>query len=185
MIYVIRHGQTDLNKEGRMQGRQGLPLNERGIQQAERLRDEFTSISFDYVFSSPQARAVQTAEIASGIPARVDTRLDVFDLGEADQLPKRKVVMVGVIPDPAVYRGVEEVGGFINRVFAFMYELEAEYGARKLNILISGHRCTTGCIGAYFEGMPEDGNILKLSSNNGDYKRYRFKSNVPLNDKEG
>nr|WP_244951588.1 histidine phosphatase family protein [Sutcliffiella horikoshii] len=27
MIYVIRHGQTDFNKEGRMQGRKGLPLN--------------------------------------------------------------------------------------------------------------------------------------------------------------
>ena len=38
MIYVIRHGQTDLNKERRMQGRWGLPLNEIGIEQAERLQ---------------------------------------------------------------------------------------------------------------------------------------------------
>lgn len=30
MIYVIRHGQTDLNKEGKLQGRQGLPLNDHG-----------------------------------------------------------------------------------------------------------------------------------------------------------
>ncbi|MDP7980632.1 histidine phosphatase family protein [Bacillus sp. WLY-B-L8] len=27
MIYVVRHGQTDLNKEGRLQGRAGLPVN--------------------------------------------------------------------------------------------------------------------------------------------------------------
>jgi bisphosphoglycerate-dependent phosphoglycerate mutase len=33
MIYVIRHGQTDLNKERKMQGRKGLPLNEYGIEQ--------------------------------------------------------------------------------------------------------------------------------------------------------
>ncbi len=36
MIYVLRHGQTDLNKEGRLQGRRGLPLNHYGIQQMER-----------------------------------------------------------------------------------------------------------------------------------------------------
>ena len=66
MIYVIRHGQTDLNKERRMQGRSGLPLNEIGIEQAERLRDELGGIKFDIVYSSPQERAIQTAEIATG-----------------------------------------------------------------------------------------------------------------------
>lgn len=52
MIYVIRHGQTDLNKENRLQGRSGLPLNEIGIKQAEQLRVLLQNIKFDYVFSS-------------------------------------------------------------------------------------------------------------------------------------
>nr|WP_249336682.1 histidine phosphatase family protein [Sporosarcina sp. Marseille-Q4063] len=65
MIYVIRHGQTDLNKERRMQGRLGLPLNEYGIEQAKNLRERIKDIKFDYVFSSPQERAIQTAEIAT------------------------------------------------------------------------------------------------------------------------
>lgn len=56
MIYVIRHGQTDMNKEGRLQGRLGLRLNEYGIEQAEYLRDKLKNIKFDYVFSSPQER---------------------------------------------------------------------------------------------------------------------------------
>lgn len=34
-IYTIRHGQTDINKENKIQGRHGLPLNETGIKQAE------------------------------------------------------------------------------------------------------------------------------------------------------
>lgn len=54
MIYVVRHGQTDLNKERRLQGRLGLPLNEVGINQAELLRDKLKNTKFDYVFSSPQ-----------------------------------------------------------------------------------------------------------------------------------
>jgi uncharacterized phosphatase len=174
MIYVIRHGQTDLNKEERLQGRLGLPLNEYGIKQAECLRDKLKGIKFDYVFSSPQERAIQTAEIVTGIVAIADDRLDVFDLGEADGLKKGEVKMEGIVPDASVYKGVEEVKSYMKRVFQFMQELEEEYGKREVNILLSGHRCTTGCIGSYFEGIPKDGNILRLSSENGEYKRYDF-----------
>jgi uncharacterized phosphatase len=175
MIYVIRHGQTDLNKERKMQGRSGLPLNEYGVEQAENLGKKIKDIKFDYVFSSPQKRAIQTAELATGIKAIIDVRLDVFDLGEADRLKISEVKMAGVVPDSNIFKGVEETHSFVKRVFSFMGELKNNYGEKELNILISGHRCTTGCIGAYFEGVPEDGNILKFSSGNGDYKVYYFK----------
>ncbi|MBD0384877.1 histidine phosphatase family protein [Paenibacillus sedimenti] len=177
MIYVIRHGQTDLNKEGRLQGKQGLPLNDHGTKQAESLRDKIGNIKFDYVFSSPQERAIQTAEIVTGMRAKIDQRLDVFDLGEADKLHKDEVKMAGLVPDSGIYKGVEDINSFIKRVFGFMRELEIEYGTREVNILISGHRCTTGCIGAYFRGIPENGNLLKFSSDNGEYKEYKFNSN--------
>jgi uncharacterized phosphatase len=175
MIYVIRHGQTDLNKERKMQGRKGLPLNEFGIEQAMALRNKLLIIDFDFVFSSPQDRAVQTAEIVTGLKPVIDDRLDVFDLGEADTLPITEVKMVGPLPDSNVYKGVEDPNRFVKRVFSFMKELENQYGKQDLNILISGHRCTTGCIGAYFEGLPTDGNILRFSSKTGDYKTFNFK----------
>jgi len=82
--------------------------------------------------------------------------------------------MAGIVPDSTVYKGVEDIHSYVKRVFGFMHELEAKYGGKDLNIILSGHRCTTGCIGAYFEGMPENGNILKLSSDNGHYKVYSF-----------
>ncbi|RJE90927.1 histidine phosphatase family protein [Paenibacillus sp. 1011MAR3C5] len=178
MIYVVRHGQTDWNKEGRLQGRSGLPLNETGIRQAEELKGQLASIRFDYVISSPQARAIQTAEIASGLPVQIDGRLDVFDLGEADGLRRSEVTLAGPIPDARIYKGMEDIQGFMQRVFAFMGELEARYGQSGANILLSGHRCTTGCIGAYFEGLPEDRNILRYSSDNGAYKTYAFRSSA-------
>lgn len=34
LIYVVRHGQTDINREGKLQGRRGLPLNDVGVEQA-------------------------------------------------------------------------------------------------------------------------------------------------------
>lgn len=174
MIYVIRHGETDLNKERKMQGRRGLPLNDNGVKQAEQLRDQLENISFDYVFSSPQERAIQTAEIITGKKAMIDSRLDVFDLGEADRLKVSEVKMAGIIPDPSIYQGVEDTTAFVERVFACLRKLELENGDKDINILISGHRCTTGCIGDYFEGIPDDGNILRFSSDNGDFKNYRF-----------
>ncbi|RTR34014.1 histidine phosphatase family protein [Robertmurraya yapensis] len=175
MIYVIRHGQTDFNKERRLQGRVGLPLNEVGIEQAVKLRNHLNEIAFDYIFSSPQERAIQTAEIVTGKKTITDRRLDVFDLGEADGLKISEVKMSGAIPDSNFYKGVEETDTFVKRVFDFMSDLEHEYGNNELNILISGHRCTTGCIGAFFEGIPQDGNILKYSSENGYFKKYIFK----------
>jgi len=58
-----------------------------------------------------------------------------------------------------------------------MSELEGRrYHKEQINILISGHRCTTGCMGAYFMGKPQDGDLLKYSSNNGKYKVYEFEN---------
>ncbi|RZT23566.1 histidine phosphatase family protein [Fictibacillus sp. BK138] len=174
MIYVMRHGQTDLNKEGRLQGRQGLPLNDVGVQQAEVLKIDLNHINFDLVYSSPQERAVQTAEIATGMTPVVDPRLDVFDLGEADGLRKVEVITDGATPDSIIYHGVEDKQDFVKRVFHFMHELEQKYGDSETNILISGHRCTTGAVGAFFHGIPTDQNILKYSSDNGKYQTYSF-----------
>ena len=89
-LYIVRHGQTRLNAEHRVQGRKGAPLNEVGIEQAKELNRKFREegIKFDYVYSSPQERAIKTAKIASGIENTediiVDDRLDVYDLGTAD-----------------------------------------------------------------------------------------------------
>lgn len=174
MLYVVRHGQTDWNKEGRLQGRQGLSLNDEGIAQASRLKERLQHTRFDMVYSSPQERSIQTAEIITGLDIRIDRRLDVFDLGEADGLKRSEVQLAGNIPDPQVYRGVEDVRTFVKRIFDFMEELENKINFKEANILISGHKCTTGCIGAYFNGIPEDGNMLRYSSGNGEYKTYSF-----------
>jgi uncharacterized phosphatase len=174
MIYVVRHGQTDLNKEGRLQGRRGLPLNEEGRKQAESLRERLKEVRFDYVYSSPQERAIQTAEISTGMQPIIEPRLDVYDLGEADGLKKHEVQLDGILPDRNIYSGMEDIQDYIKRIFSFMGELQQNHGEKEVNILLSGHRCTTGGIGAFFEGVPEDQNILRFSSNNGGCKKYEF-----------
>ncbi|UOY92254.1 histidine phosphatase family protein [Ectobacillus sp. JY-23] len=173
MIYIVRHGQTDFNVERKMQGKNGLPLNETGVAQAEALRQELREIPFQYVFSSPQERAVQTAALITGKTVQTDPRLDVFDLGEADGLPIDEVKRKGAMFDAEAYPSMEKPEAFAKRIFSFMREIEETYG-HDVPILIAGHRCTTGCMGAYFHGLPEDGNILRFSSDNGRYKVYEF-----------
>ncbi|RIW37257.1 histidine phosphatase family protein [Bacillus salacetis] len=174
MIYVVRHGQTKWNEEGRLQGRNGKPLNFAGKQQAEHLKSRLGHIKFDLVFSSPQQRAIETAEIAAGSVPIIEKRLDVFDLGEADGLRKEEAKLKGMLPDASIYHGVERSEEFIARIYDFLTELKENLNGKTPDIFISGHRCTTGAIGAYFNGIPEDRNILRWSSDNGDYKTYSY-----------
>ena len=86
LIYMIRHGQTDWNAEGRMQGQKDIGLNEIGRQQASNNGRKLAKIlgahagDFDFV-SSPLGRTrdtMQRVRTAMGLPAgeyRLDERL--------------------------------------------------------------------------------------------------------------
>lgn len=52
-IYIVRHGETDWNKEGRCQGKTNISLNENGITQAENLKNKFDISKIDVCFVSP------------------------------------------------------------------------------------------------------------------------------------
>ena len=62
-VYLIRHGQTDWNKEGIVQGRCDIPLNEKGREQAREAKELTKDIKFDICFCSPLDRAKETAAI--------------------------------------------------------------------------------------------------------------------------
>ena len=64
IIYLVRHGQTDWNKQGLLQGSFDTPLNARGLEQARELA-EILDIEPDVVFTSPLRRAIQTAKVIS------------------------------------------------------------------------------------------------------------------------
>ena len=61
-LYIIRHGQTDWNVEGKIQGRQDIPLNAAGRSQAEMLATVMEKRPVTAIYSSPQIRAMETAE---------------------------------------------------------------------------------------------------------------------------
>lgn len=62
-LYLVRHGETDWNKELRLQGREDIPLNECGRQQAYECGETIKSLELDLIVSSPLQRAADTAKI--------------------------------------------------------------------------------------------------------------------------
>ena len=87
-LLYLRHGETDLNKEHKMQGVPGISLNERGREQlaraAKRLEDEDISL----IVASDLDRARESAEIVAehlGLPVATDPRLREQSLGEWEE----------------------------------------------------------------------------------------------------
>lgn len=62
-ICLVRHGETEWNREGRIQGREDIELNETGRLQARRCADYLKQYQWDIVITSPLKRARETAEI--------------------------------------------------------------------------------------------------------------------------
>lgn len=145
MLYIIRHGKTEMNAKMLMQGRSDYPLNETGIAQAEEAAERFANmgVRIDKVYTSPLIRAVQTAErIAPDAELAVEQRLIEMDYGPYEGMdlndPAPEVIdfFMDFVNVPAP-EGMEQLPAVVERVGSFLDEIVEE--AEKSNILISTH----------------------------------------------
>jgi probable phosphoglycerate mutase len=93
-IFVFRHGETDWNRDGRMQGHIDIPLNETGRSQALTLQTFFAHKPIEVILCSDLGRAQETAKIARGtldISIIIDSRQRETNLGEAEGLTREQV----------------------------------------------------------------------------------------------
>ena len=90
-LILVRHGESEWNRAGRVQGQFNSPLTDLGINQSKAIRDYLSGIILNQeleIYTSPLDRAIQTAEIiAQGInyPSSkiiIEERLNDFNLGE-------------------------------------------------------------------------------------------------------
>lgn len=75
-LLLVRHGETDWNRDGRWQGHSDTPLNDAGREQARRVAADLGGV--DVIYASDLARARETAEIIAadlGLDVRTDARL--------------------------------------------------------------------------------------------------------------
>lgn len=163
-IYVLRHGQTVLNVQGKFQGRIDTELTEVGISQVKKSETELKKINFDMVFVSPLKRAIDTAKIITDKELTIDSRIIERSFGSLegnDSIPDYE--------DRINEFGIEPLEDIKKRVNNFLDEIKEKY-ADKENILIVTHEAVAQNINAYFNRVS---NIKDFRLQTGTYAVYK------------
>ena len=155
MIYIVRHGETNWNKEERCQGHSNIPLNETGIKQAEEIKEKLKDVVFDKVFCSPLDRTKSTAKIITDHELIIDDRLiercnGEFE-GKLNEYMKNMKAMEGYKDEDY---GVETPAELQARADSFMNEILSKYKGQ--NILIVTHGGITINLRVNLEGPVDD-----------------------------
>lgn len=161
-IYIIRHGQTDFNKKGIIQGG-GInsDLNETGCAQGRAFYDKYNHIPFELVITSDLKRSQQTVAdfIEEGISHKVmpevrEMSWGVFEGKSTDSWMKEKYEYMLVEWDKGNYDARLEEGEsateLYDRVMVFAEELKNRLEQK---ILVCTHGRTLRCIVAAFKGL--------------------------------
>ena len=143
-LILVRHGESEWNRAGRIQGQVNSPLTDLGISQARAISDYLSGIFLNQeleIYSSPLERAIQTAQIiVKGIDhlsseVIIEERLNDFNLGEisgtygwdkvAEIFPQQAQLR---LQDPMRFHpsGGESGAEFEARLRSLMEELEGD-----------------------------------------------------------
>ena len=162
-IYIVRHGETDANVKGYLQGWLDRSLNERGRDLAVMSGQGMKGIRFDSCISSPLIRARETAEIIlresgnADVPVITDERIKEINFGSCERTDvKDKSVSWFFTNPPITYRF--ESGESIAQVMERTQSLLKELIARDDNktYLISTHGCALRAMLNFLYEDPSD-----------------------------
>lgn len=163
-IYIVRHGQTIWNEEGRMQGSKNSSLTEKGIAEAKKLNSYIRDIKFDRIYTSPLGRTLETMEHVKGdldIPiSRVD-ELQEMDFGRFEGLVLDQLKedypedMHKLWLDPQAYRNEsgENYEELFARVTRGLDKILARAGQEE-NVLLITHGVIISSILTMVKGKP-------------------------------
>ena len=93
-LYIFRHGETDWNKVEKLQGHTDVPLNARGIAQAQELAEELRAHRPEVIVSSDLVRALDTARIigaACAVPVETLTGLKELNIGDVQGMTRSEM----------------------------------------------------------------------------------------------
>ena len=93
-IILVRHGETDWNREQVFRGRIDVPLNQTGVSQARAVRESLRDRKIDEVYASPLGRALETARMlarGSGSEVKEEEGFIDVDFGSWQGLSRRQV----------------------------------------------------------------------------------------------
>ncbi|MCL6661461.1 histidine phosphatase family protein [Paenibacillus polymyxa] len=143
-IGLIRHGLTDWNAAGRIQGQTDIPLNGEGREQAERLGRRLLTEEYqwDYIITSGLSRAQETGEIISkllNVPLlEPDARLKERAFGQIEGLTSEERVARWGKSWETLDLGQEQIADIQIRALAFLEDLWSAYPDQAVLIVTHG-----------------------------------------------
>ena len=146
-IYIIRHGETEANKNGYLQGWTDVPLNENGRIIAELTGRGLKDIRFDHCISSPLIRAKETAEIllresGNSVSISFDDRIKEMNFGSLEGMSVRDGKLIQFLKEPIVdykFPDGESFQEVMKRTQEFLKELISKDDGK--TYLVSTHGC--------------------------------------------
>lgn len=176
-LYVIRHGRTDDNDKGIFNGRYDEDINKTGIEQAKKASREVAKLNIDLIICSPLLRTRHTMELinVNNVPVIYDELLMERDYGE---LTCKSVKLteghnMWGYNKSVDFEGLEQAKDIINRGKKCLDNIKNKYADK--NILIVTHNGMARAIYAYFNGIPEDGNLYNCGrQDNCEIKKYEW-----------
>ncbi|MBN9240984.1 MAG: histidine phosphatase family protein [Micrococcales bacterium 70-64] len=169
LLYLVRHGETDWNRQHRIQGLTDIPLNDTGREQARRAGRLLASRDWHAVVSSPLQRALETATIIAdelGLPApTTDDQLVERNYGEAegldfDELNRR-------FPEDAPVPGRERRSAVRKRAMAALLRIAAAHPDESVLVVAHG-----GLIRAVLRAVDPEGEHGMIT--NGSVHSFRY-----------
>lgn len=137
-IYLTRHGETEWNSKGIVQGHSDIPLNKIGEEQARELGKKLKDINFEAIFSSDLMRTKRTAEIAIlekklSVKTTVALRERYFGKHEGKHFSFLHQVEIKLESE----NSIETDEQLVDRFIPFIREVAIDYQGK--NILIVTH----------------------------------------------
>jgi broad specificity phosphatase PhoE len=172
-LYLVRHGETDWNRQHRIQGLTDIPLNATGRRQARAAGKLLSRRNWNGIYASPLSRASETASIIAGQtglaePHPVDALVE-RNYGEAEGL--NFIEIDKRYPDRSEVPGQESRADVIARVVPALRELAAAHAGESLIVVSHG-----GAIRAMLMAADPDGRHGMIT--NGSVHSFRFEDGV-------
>ena len=177
-ILLTRHGQTEWNFLKKVQGKLDIPLNEKGIKQAQITKSKLQNEEIDLILSSPLIRAVETAKIINtgkNIPLFISKQFSERDFGEFEGMANYNFDYEAFwsYKQNLQYEKAENIRLFFNRVYSALDEIYLKYKGKR--ILLVGHAGISIPVYCYFNGIPNIDTLLDLAIDNCEVVKYVYK----------
>ncbi len=164
ILYLVRHGETVTNKSGLIQGQRDVELSDKGIENAKELKEIIGSLDIDVVISSPLKRAKDTAKIITDnkYPINIDDRIIERDWGLIEGIKFTEVDSFKNwnFSENTNDNQIEKVQDFLKRLSEFLEDLRNKYKDKK--VLVVAHSAVLRGMHYIINGIPEDGDLLKI-----------------------